>query len=1001
MSKLIKILPILLLLTACGMDIKLTKNLALSGPEVDQVPGVSLIVAGNPTLIELNEGGDLVIVPSLSAAVSTDVEVTLMVSSPRGDVPVFFPHSFPLTVTIAAGQTSAILNLNSSINPSYTGDLPFVVTLSSSQLSDSVNFNLKIKDLQPLTLGTFSINGIEDGVGTIDVTSDAALIDSLTPKIKWGASSFAEEYLVTILEDDQTTIKCAQFSTTDLEYNYSAGNCSLTVGNYYRARVISKSGTTELTASLFRFQVQSTAILNPDSIMLMANGSAVTFDPRVNDVNPTGVITSVSTPSSGTASTNGSTVTYTPAGSTNGLVTFTYTVLDGNGNPVPGTVNVKLMTAYTWTGAVSTNFATSGNWCSSVTNPGPTGTCSGGAAPGSSHTAIIDATCSGLNCNPVIANGTTVSISGIRLNANTLTKSGTAVLNLTSGGFIQNGGSFVGGTGNMTITSGNFTLNGGVFTAPSGTLKIHRFPVNIGNSATFNHGNGTIQFSSDWNSNQTITTRNAVLNNVNFNSEGGDNISTISGTMTVSGNMVVSDVAGQGIMNGGTIKLAGDLTLVGKGVFDGTTVVELTGRSSGQTVSGNAGGGITGLRLATGTNPVTFAGEFAVHTGSLEVVSTGLFSAAGNTLIFGDGGCGEVKVIPGNLEYNNVRLGPGCQTYSLENGTMKIAGNFTLANTDYASTLNNGTWQVKGNIDASTSLGYNGSGKVKLMGNSAGQTITGGPNAMIPRIELDTGTHAVTMSGKLAIFGEYKVTSVGTLTTGNLIFDGGCAGYGTGEFSAQMGTYLYPQLTLAGGCAIFNLNGQTARVGDLKLGRAGNADDERGHLNSGTFEVAGNLDINTVLGFDGSGVIKLVGNGVGQTITSNSANSQIPSLIIDADTTPVTLGGAQVLKIRNDYTYLTSGAFSALGKTMKFTSDNCEPGVNLRMGSVTYGNLIFDTFCRTINISDSIYVAGNFSILDTGTFNMPNPGAGYSINVGGTFSNPSAVLNLNGATLNN
>lgn len=71
------------------------------------------------------------------------------------------------------------------------------------------------------------------------------------------------------------------------------------------------------------------------------------------------------------------------------------------------------------------------------------------------------------------------------------------------------------------------------------------------------------------------------------------------------------------------------------------------------------------------------------------------------------------------------------------------------------------------------------------------------------------------------------------------------------------------------------------------------------------------------------------------------------------------------------------------------------------MGNVTYGNLIFDTFCRTINISDSIYTAGNLSILDTGTLNMPNPGAGYSINVGGTFSNPSAVLNLNGATLNN
>ncbi len=85
-------------------------------------------------------------------------------------------------------------------------------------------------------------------------------------------------------------------------------------------------------------------VANPDSLTTV--GSAVTFDPRVNDTDINGdalTITGISSaPSKGSASYTGTSITYTPTvGQTLGD-SLGYTISDGHGGTATGTVNITL-----------------------------------------------------------------------------------------------------------------------------------------------------------------------------------------------------------------------------------------------------------------------------------------------------------------------------------------------------------------------------------------------------------------------------------------------------------------------------------------------------------------------------------------------------------------------------------------------------------------------------------------------------------------------------------
>jgi YD repeat-containing protein len=81
---------------------------------------------------------------------------------------------------------------------------------------------------------------------------------------------------------------------------------------------------------------------------LTASGT-VTFDPRINDSDPdndTLSITGVSaTTAHGTATQNGTSITYTPTSGYSGLDTITYTISDGHGGTATGSVSVTVSTS--------------------------------------------------------------------------------------------------------------------------------------------------------------------------------------------------------------------------------------------------------------------------------------------------------------------------------------------------------------------------------------------------------------------------------------------------------------------------------------------------------------------------------------------------------------------------------------------------------------------------------------------------------------------------------
>lgn len=83
-----------------------------------------------------------------------------------------------------------------------------------------------------------------------------------------------------------------------------------------------------------------------DTINVVNNNNALTFDPRINDSDADGdalTITGVSTPSHGTATYTGTSITYTRTAG--GSDSFTYTISDNHGHSTTGTVSVTQTTS--------------------------------------------------------------------------------------------------------------------------------------------------------------------------------------------------------------------------------------------------------------------------------------------------------------------------------------------------------------------------------------------------------------------------------------------------------------------------------------------------------------------------------------------------------------------------------------------------------------------------------------------------------------------------------
>ncbi len=296
---------------------------------------------------------------------------------------------------------------------------------------------------------------------------------------------------------------------------------------------------------------------------------------------------------------------------------------------------------FVWTGGgADANWTTAANW-------------SGGAAPGSSDTAVFDGTCS-TNCSPTI--NANISLAGIRLEsgyAGTITQGSAS--SVTVQDFIQFAGAYVGSAGGMTA-SVNFSLDGGSFTSGAQTITansgwgIHSGTQNLTGSTFYFTGTAGMWAGA------------ITYDNVEF---GGSSVSNSTSPMNISGNLTILTTQ----TDSGTYNVAGNLTLTG-GLGTGSATIVLNGTSA-QTVSSTLAWPSGGIKDSNTTAVVTQSSAMSAGTSSGLTLSSS--SASWNMAGYA-------------LTVNTLTLNGG--TITKNGGTLTVGGTVVGTGSLYGGTVN-------------------------------------------------------------------------------------------------------------------------------------------------------------------------------------------------------------------------------------------------------------------------------------------------------------------------
>ncbi len=206
----------------------------------------------------------------------------------------------------------------------------------------------------------------------------------------------------------------------------------------------------------------------------------------------------------------------------------------------------------TWTGAVSTDWATAGNWSSSGAPDGTTDTITIPSV-GITRFPVISSTVTGMTANVTVASGATLTIasdaslstSGTTTVSGTLTIASGASLSTTStmtvGGTITNSGA-LDTTGNLTISSG------GTLAVPAGTVSLNISK--IANNGTFTVAAGAVTVQDLTGTGVTSMSGGTLTIKRNFNPTTPSNFSASAGTVVFDG--VASGAGGGDYFGAGT-----------------------------------------------------------------------------------------------------------------------------------------------------------------------------------------------------------------------------------------------------------------------------------------------------------------------------------------------------------------------------------------------------------------------------------------------------------------
>lgn len=567
-------------------------------------------------------------------------------------------------------------------------------------------------------------------------------------------------------------------------------------------------------------------------------------------------------------------------------------------------------------------WSTGGNW-------------SGGAPPGSTDVALFDATCTS-NCSPTF--NAAVDVGGIRMATGytgTITQSDSYDIWVRTGHFALISGTFLGSTmstRNLDFDKGSFTKVGGTFRFAGGTTTFSKNYRMIDSTGVTIPTGSTLRYYCHWNApHQCPATEDNVFlpgtlsyENIYFRLY-RVYLDFQSGLMKVEKNMVVNGYSNTASITNATFEVKGDLSTIDEvGALRGNSIMRLIGNPSGQTISSN-GQRLGNLVIDAGLNPVTLSGNVPVI--GYKILSAGSFTSTGSTLnILRETNLTEflTELDFGDFEYNNLLIaGSGFDlNYSepIINGTLTLNG----YSTPNASQLNNATFFCKGNVTVGAH-GARGTASIRIVGNPAGQTLTGNSSTTngirtLPNLVIDAGTNPVTLSGFLGVFPNYTYLSSGTFTTTGstlVIVD---PSNGTSTNVVRPGAVTYNNVDIVSNTKHWSLNGETFKIaGSLRFvqDHPGGSTNYR-TINNGTLEVGGNVLVRLhndtgSRGLSGNAVIKMTGNASGQTVLGgNNNDSYLPILELATGANNVTHSG--VTNLHNGFRLVSVGTFSQSGR---------------------------------------------------------------------------------------
>jgi hypothetical protein len=601
--------------------------------------------------------------------------------------------------------------------------------------------------------------------------------------------------------------------------------------------------------------------------------------------------------------------------------------------------------------------------------------------------------------------------------------SGTPTYTLSSGSLTLNNNFTIdtGAAATVTVTAATsdptIDFNGNVSIGASDTFVASdandmTVAGNWTNLGTFTHQTGrTVTFDAG-STGKTIDARstNGKFANITFNNASGG--WTVTNTdLNVTGVLTITN----GNLNGGTartITLEGNLTPFVKtgGTFtQGTSTVKYMGDSGANILALNGSGttdayynltigGFTNAEAVT----YTMTGDTTVNnvlkigdSGATDIV---ILNAGGTLTLKGSstpmdiatGGKGTFAAGTGTVAYTSGSGVAALSTLAMTSGNafynlvINGTGTFTAGGAFDAATLTvtSGTLAIADNVTLGGNVTGNGtinhtSGTFTLMG-GLGSNFGGDTAWNFNNLTFGEGNSTATGTGTITIGGTLTISADSTLDAGSKTWTLS----GTGTPFVKTGTFTPSTSTVdytGGGGTFTSIAAATYHNLGLKPG----ANSSTHALDGGTFIIGGTLTIGA-------------GTGTSRVVTANTNN---PIIDLNGTSTSIDIKASTTFVAPPSASFTVAGSWANAGtfthNSGTVTFDATSTGKTIQSNSSQWNNVIFNGSGGGWTPSDAMVLAGDMSLMTTGTLSGTQ---NITVNGGDVTGSSAFTINLTGGT---